>query len=148
MGENPPAGAMISYFLESEPAGEITLALEDRQGRPVRSFSSRERLDLEPAPSAAPIDVPVRLTARKGLNRVAWNLRYAPPRTVPGVLLFWHSPIYPPVGPMAVPGTYQVKLTVGEAAFVAPLEVRPDPRVSATAEDLEAQFRLHLEMRD
>src|SRR6185369_13901006 len=40
------------------------------------------------------------------------------------------------------PGTYQVKLTVGSASKTAPLELRADPRVKASAEDLRKQFEL------
>ena len=35
--------------------------------------------------------------------------------------------------PMATPGTYTVKMTVGGRSYSQPLEVKPDPRASGTA---------------
>ena len=34
-----------------------------------------------------------------------------------------------PEGPLALPGIYQVKLTVDGRSYTAPLEVKMDPRV-------------------
>jgi len=41
-----------------------------------------------------------------------------------------------------LPGTYQVKLTVDQKTFQAPLVLKLDPRVKTSAEDLERQFAL------
>jgi hypothetical protein len=46
-----------------------------------------------------------------------------------------------PLGPPAVPGKYTVRLTAGGRTFTAPLVVKMDPRVKATAADLEQQFQ-------
>jgi hypothetical protein len=148
MGENPPTGAILYYSLASEPKTELTLSVFDDTGRLVRTFSSRERPDLDPAAVFAPIDVPVRLPTRPGLNRFVWNLRYPPARAVPGVLLFWHSPVNPPVGPMALPGNYEVRLTVEGTTLIKPLQVLGDRRVSASPSDLGQQFRFLIELRD
>ncbi|MGH9860862.1 MAG: glycosyl hydrolase, partial [Candidatus Acidiferrales bacterium] len=50
-------------------------------------------------------------------------------------------------GPMAVPGAYQLKLTVGEKSYTAPLELKADPRISATADDLQKQYDLLIRIR-
>ncbi|MCA1666987.1 MAG: hypothetical protein LC793_06225 [Thermomicrobia bacterium] len=47
-----------------------------------------------------------------------------------------------------MPGTYQVRLTVGGASFIQPFEIRKDPRVAASDDDLRAQFALALQIRD
>jgi hypothetical protein len=49
---------------------------------------------------------------------------------------------------VAVPGSYQVKLTVGGKALSAPLEIKLDPRLSTSPADLEKQFKLLLQIRD
>ena len=79
-----------------------------------------------------------------GLNRFAWNLRYPDADKLPGdktteELLG---------GPIAAPGTYQVKLQVGEQTLTQSFEVKPDPRVQATTQDLQAQFDLWKKIRD
>jgi hypothetical protein len=51
-------------------------------------------------------------------------------------------------GPKVPPGTYRVKLTVGDAAFEEEFEVRPDPRVAASADDHKAQFDVLMKIRD
>jgi hypothetical protein len=63
-------------------------------------------------------------------------------------------------GPMVLPGMYTLKLTVDGKSYSTPLEVRPDPRVSALdsmsvsgtngagAAALEEQLKLALAMRD
>ena len=41
---------------------------------------------------------------------------------------------------MALPGKYQVRLTVDGKSLTEPLELRMDPRLKGRAEDLEKQF--------
>jgi hypothetical protein len=84
------------------------------------------------------------LPVEAGLNRFAWNLRYEDPVKVPGN--FYETDI-PPKGPMALPGTYQVRLTVAGQSQTAPLELRKDPRVDASQADLEKQFELERRSR-
>jgi len=61
-----------------------------------------------------------------------------------------HSPLWGgnTDGPVALPGNYQVKLTVQGKSYTAPLEIKPDPRVKAAQADLEKQFDLRLKIRD
>jgi hypothetical protein len=51
-------------------------------------------------------------------------------------------------GPVAVPGHYQVRLTVGSQTQTAGFDLKLDPRVKVSQEDLEAQFKLLIETRD
>jgi hypothetical protein len=51
-------------------------------------------------------------------------------------------------GPLAPPGTYQVRLSAGEETYTASFEVRKDPRVAATPADFETQFSLLMRIRD
>jgi hypothetical protein len=45
-------------------------------------------------------------------------------------------------GALALPGAYQVKLTVAGKSYSVPLELRIDPRVHPSPEELEKQFGL------
>ena len=40
-GENPPNGVIVHYWLKEAPAGDVTLAFLDADGREIRSFTSR-----------------------------------------------------------------------------------------------------------
>jgi hypothetical protein len=50
--------------------------------------------------------------------------------------------------PMVLPGTYQVRLNAGGKSLTAPVEVRLDPRVKTSAEDLRRQYDMMLDIRD
>jgi hypothetical protein len=64
-GENPPAGALVTYFLKSQPPGEVNIAISDKDGRVVRRMR--------------------RVADDAGVNRVVWDLKIdAPPGTTGG----------------------------------------------------------------
>ncbi|MFQ5816567.1 MAG: glycosyl hydrolase [Terriglobia bacterium] len=142
-GENPPSGAVIYYYLKSAPKGEITLEILDRRGRVVRKFSSRERKEEEPTGFFAQLARRQRLPKKAGMNRFVWNLRHKRASRVRGAIL-WAAP---PWGPLALPGRYEVKLTVGGKSQAVPLEVKLDPRVSTSQADLRKQFDLLMKIR-
>jgi hypothetical protein len=82
--------------------------------------------------------------AEKGLNRFAWDLRYPDATTFPGMILWAGNTS----GPRAVPGSYQVKLTVDGKTLSESFEVRKDPRVPTTQEEFQKQFDLLAKIRD
>src|SRR5947209_5682703 len=71
-----------------------------------------------------------------GHNRFAWDLRMPDAKKFPGMIL-WAGGT---TGMRVLPGTYTVKLTAGDQSITAPFEVREDPRTSASAADIKAQF--------
>jgi hypothetical protein len=142
-GQNPPAGAVIYYNLKETPKDEVTLEILDAQGKSVRKYSSK----VEP-PTGLPADFPFqppsqRLPTEKGLNRFAWNLRYEDASRYPGMVL-WAAGVQ---GPLVLPGTYQVKLSVGGKSETAPLTIQLDPRVKTSAADLQKQSDLLMQIR-
>jgi len=147
LGKNPPNGVIVHYFFKQKPEDEVKLEFLDARGRVIRTFSSRARpAEAPPDPMAeffglAPIQE--RVPAEAGMNRFVWDLRYPDPPRVPGIPT-WGSAR----GPKVVPGTYQVRLTVGGKTLARSFEVRKDPRVEATPEDLQEQFDLLLQIRD
>ena len=79
-----------------------------------------------------------------GLNRVTWNLAYPGATTFPGMVL-WGATTN---GPAAMPGAYQVRLTVDGKAQTQPLTIRRHPLRETTDADLQEQFALALRIRD
>jgi photosystem II stability/assembly factor-like uncharacterized protein len=131
---NPPDGAIIDYYLRSG-SEEITLEFLDAKGQIVRRFSSRERPETPRRPGAVAdvwLTPPPQLTARAGLNRFVWDLRYA----VPGPAGDDER------GPHVLPGLYQARLTVSGRSYTQPLTITLDPRSKATSADLAAQHDL------
>ncbi len=85
------------------------------------------------------------LSPTAGINRSTWNGRWPAIYEVPQGIVQWGG-FGGGGGPGAVPGTYEVRLTVGERSMSQPLELLPDPRVEATTADYEEQLRIAREV--
>ncbi len=152
-GENPPPGAIFYYYLKSSLQDEVKLEILDAKGQVVRSYSSKDQPFRPPTPPAFPaywFRLAEPLSQAAGMHRFIWDIRYsAPPVAQPGYSM---STVAggdvprEPEGPQALPGSYQVRLTVGRTAYVQPLHLIMDPRVKASPPDLERQFALELKL--
>jgi hypothetical protein len=145
-GENVPNGAIIDYYLKAAPKDEITLEILDSQGKLVRRYSSKHSESESPEQQEWPDQTKPSelLPANAGMNRFTWDLRYAAPTLVSGTA--WDGG-EPPKGPLAVPGKYQVKLTVAGKSETAEFELETDPRVKTPQADLEKELELGLKIR-
>jgi len=146
VGDNPPKGAIIDYYLKSKPAPkeQITLEITDSKGAHVRTLSNLKKEKFEQPPEWPDQEKPVELIpAEAGMNRFAWDFRYDEPVQLPGA--FYEG--NPPEGPLVIPGSYQVKLTVKGRSQTVPLEVRIDPRIQNMVTDAEMQQQLELAMK-
>ncbi len=154
----PLGGAAIDYYLASPAAGEIEMEILDSSGKVIRKFTSAGAATPEAAPPDADAggggddgeggfrmrSAPTRLDKNAGMHRFTWDLRY------PGA---WASAARPegPNGPMAVPGKFAVRLTVGGWTATKPFTVMEDPRITksgVTTEDLREQFEHNMRVRD
>ena len=147
-GKNPPDGAMIDYVLKNA-AGSVTIEIYDGTGKLVRRFASGDKPE---ALNHQELNIPTywirprqMVNAGPGMHRLVWDLHYPPPASIarefPISAIYRDTPRYP-LGPSALPGTYSVKLTVDGAVSTQPLEIRMDPRVKTSAEQLRSQFEL------
>ncbi len=164
VGDNPPEGAIIDYYLASPASGKMTLTISDTAGHLIREYSS-----VPPPPDTTMANVPdywlvppVVLPTTFGMHRVAWDLRYPDPPTLnygyTGNLLdyreytlSWHAlpgqtPRTTLAGPMVLPGTYTATLTVNGQSYTQPVTIVPDPRVNVPAAGLAAQFQMQQRM--
>mgnify|MGYP001815595296 FL=1 len=127
VAENPPHGAVFSYYLAEElqslkdrRRSEEKKRAEKGEDNPYPSWDELRREDREEAPSVtltvrdARGNVVQRIKgpAGKGFHRVAWNMRYPAPDPVdldpPATRAPWEGE---PQGPMVLPGTYSVTLS-------------------------------------
>jgi hypothetical protein len=125
-GNNPATGVVVTYYLKQKPEGEVSLTFLDASNQVIRQLNN----------AAAP-----------GTNRFVWDMTYPGAREIPpGQLLplEWARAQLP----VAPPGTYKVRLRVGGGDYEETFEIRKDPRVIATEQDLRAQFALMLQIRD
>jgi len=168
-GENPPNGAIISYYLKAQPAGEVNIEIADASGRVVRRFN--------------------RVMDEAGVSRVTWDGRYdsgpgagggrggrggagggqgAGAGSLPDTSLAalrerrraaaevsgagdtggGEGGFFGGGGGAAVlPGTYQVTMTVGDKRYTKAVTVANDPRVEMTPPQVTAQHDAALQLQ-
>ncbi len=116
VGENPPSGAYITYYMKSRHVfGDLKIEILDSDGKVVKILPAGKR---------------------KGINRVYWDLRLKAPRVGyrPGL-----SPVFA-FGPTIKEGIYTIKVTKGEKSYYGKLELIPDPISEHSKEDRKLQF--------
>ncbi len=155
-GQTHPSNAAVPPKPEPSPAAgaentapknaPITLEILDQKGQVVRKFPPKQQPGEEAGDDEGfGFRPPERgLPAEAGLNRFVWDMRYEGASRVP------RSPLWGggTDGPEALPGTYQVRLTVNGRQYTQPLEIVPDPRLKVTQDDLQKQFDLLIKIRD
>jgi hypothetical protein len=145
-GKNPPQGVVIDYYLK-QPAQNVRLQILDAEGNVVRSYSNAPiaPLDQPLPPTPAFWARPLRpLPASAGEHRVTWNMRYPTPPA-----LFFDQSMgavpedtpFVPEGPMALPGSYAVKLTVDGVSYTQPVLLKQDPRLDDSPAAIGAMRR-------
>ncbi len=146
MGQNPPSGSVIYYYFKEKPEEKVVLEFMDDKGKVIKNFSStrkgKER-DSEMARWFGRMSSSG-LIAQEGMNRFIWDMRYPDAVRVPGAIL-WGGMLS---GPIAVPGTYKVRLTVGDESWEQVWNWKKDPRISTTQEEFQEQFDFLIEIRD
>jgi photosystem II stability/assembly factor-like uncharacterized protein len=168
IGSNPPAGAVVYYYLKSKPTTDVVLEFQDAAGKTIRTFTAKAPAPQpSPLPGSAPVQTPPeqpqaasgeessffaggggggapRVTTDVGLNRFVWNMRHTDAARFPG-LIMWAGSV---TGPRIAPGRYQVRLTADGKTYTETFEVRKDPRLTTTDADFAKQLDLLLKIRD
>ncbi len=157
MGENPPDGAVIDFALPQETSGPVTLEILDASSKVVRKYASTDKPEAtmeELEKQLIPLywlRMPKTLPATPGMHRWVWDLHYTTPTATNyeyPISAVPHDTPREPQGPLALPGIYIVRLAVGGKVLTAPLTVKMDPRVRATAADLESMFAAQIKLAD
>ncbi len=139
-GENPAGGASIHYFLGEDVEGPVRMSVLDESGEVVGSVGG--------------------VASSPGLHRAQWSFRYESsqsPRMRTKVLGHSHVELGDDgwrsagdggrVSPLAPPGEYTVRLSVGDHEFTQPLTVLKDPNSDGTEAEIGEQFRVILQLR-
>ncbi len=151
LGQNPPAGAIIDYWLKGNAQGPVILTIKDSIGNIVKQFSSHEKVKKLPAHRYFEkewIGENEHLYNTAGMHRFVWNLRYPRPAALEyhySIAAVWKdgTPILPE-GPLVLPGHYTVTLSVNGKEYSQPLIIKLDPRVHVSENDLVKQLRFAL----
>jgi photosystem II stability/assembly factor-like uncharacterized protein len=159
-GKNPPIGAIIYYYFKKSPKQdetaeankneaakeEVKIEILDAKGTVVRHYSSVKNEPLDEPLDPDDKKPEKQIKPEDGLNRFVWNLHYDDADHVPGYFLWEYND--GAKGPLALPGSYQVRLTANGKTLTAPFEVKIDPRVATSQADMEKQFKLEMDLRD
>jgi hypothetical protein len=146
-GKNPPDGVIVTYYLKEKPEHPVHLTFKDAAGHVLKAFTikpaedvTRDKTEEEQYEKEGTIYV----AAQAGMNRFVWDMRVEDSQRLKKKDLSGSKVS----GSRVVPGTYQVMLTVAQESRTQSFEIVKDPRVTATTEDLQAQFDLLLQIRD
>lgn len=120
LGPNPPDGVLIDFYLKEKPAkGQaVKISILDSSGKIIRQIDDR--------------------TPEAGINRVNWDLRYDPPvKLTPEQEEALAQGIFGggARGPAADPGTYTVKVALGDNSQTQTVQLQPDPRIQISSAD-------------
>ncbi len=135
-GEDLERGVRVTYHLADDATGEATLTFLDANGTEIRTFSS---------------DIPEKkedrdglyITAKAGMNEFQWPMTW--PDGPKMVDTQFHGR---PGGPLALPGTYSVRLDVGDWSQTQSFNLVKDPRIDTSDEAFVAQFGLLRDIQD
>lgn len=126
IGQNPPNGFAVSYFLprslsEGEP---LTLEILDETGQVVSKYSNQKDSTFSTYPGGPP--KPGYLPDHKGLNRFWWDLRRPTLPDVKGVFTLGDYR-----GSHVPPGRYSARLIWQTDTLIQPLRLEPPPGLDA-----------------
>jgi hypothetical protein len=126
-GKNMPSGVITYFHLkDTSSADTVKIHFKEKSGKVISTFSTHPDKKAKEE----------KLTVKPGSNQLIWNMRYPDAEGFEGMILWWSSLS----GPTALPGYYDVELSINEKSQLQEFEIVKDPRSSATQEDLKAQF--------
>lgn len=156
-GQNHPGGVNFHIWLTEEMAKDTTPFVltvseaeyyegvtPDGATKPNLNFNMAGPEKKIRSWSTAAKEKDNKLELKAGGQTVNWNLEYPDGVKVDGMILWWAGS----GGPMAMPGYYEVKLEHGDEVQTRFFEVKADPRVTASREDMAAQFNFMKDVQD
>lgn len=158
VGQNPAYGASVFFNVPRSYDGKtpVKLSFEDNHGVTIRSFNlhlKKKKAKKIPPELRAEFDavhkraleLEEQTAIERGMNLFHWDMRSEPATEVPSVREATTNDFRDSVdGPTVVPGAYTVVLQYGEKKMMQPLHFQLDPRLHASAADLDARFALEM----
>ncbi len=143
-------GVFVDYLLK-DAAEKVTIDILDASGRVVNSYSGEAPKEGSKPAAAPPSDEEsfrppqARVPVKAGMNRFTWDMRYAGAKDFPGMILWAGSTR----GPLAPPGTYQVRLTAAGVTKTQSFVITRNSNIAGVTDaDLVEQFTLASQVRD
>ncbi|MGY8886751.1 MAG: VPS10 domain-containing protein [Flavobacteriales bacterium] len=124
-GTNHPSGVLTYFNVANSDAKEITLSYLTKQGDTIKSFTTKGTKEKNN-----------KLEVENGSNVHSWNMRGDGAERLKGMILWWGST----AAPMAVPGEYEVVLTVDDESYAKPFTIIPDGNSETDLAGMQRQF--------
>ena len=124
-GTNHPSGVLTYFNVANSDAKEITLSYLTKQGDTIKSFTTKGTKEKNN-----------KLEVENGSNVHSWNMRGDGAERLKGMILWWGST----AAPMAVPGEYEVVLTVDDESYTKPFTIIPDGNSETDLAGMQRQF--------
>lgn len=129
--------AKFHFYLKEMPKDteKITLEILDVNGKMIRHYDEGKE------------NYRNKIKIKEGFNTFSWDLFHDGPDLVDNMITM--DIPNPAPGPRAVPGDYQVRLTIGDWSQTHTFKVMPDPRwAHISPADYQAQLDMALEISD
>ncbi len=150
-GQNAPNGGMVRYYLKKKPSSEIKMLFLAENRDTIALYSSMKNKKREPVKikkefyEDPQVKRPGVLSTDSGMNTFVWDLRYNDAEEVSEETVMMGSLS----GPKVIPGNYIVQLLRGDTLLgERRFEVFEQPKIKVTQQDLIAQNKLALQIRD
>ena len=124
MGTNKPNGVAVHFFIPkyTEGSDTIELSFHDEKGNEIKKFStSNENSELK---------------VKEGGNVFVWDYKYPGAEKFEGMIM-WSASLS---GAKAVPGTYQVRLSVNNFKSQNTFEIMRSPTSESSVDQMREQF--------
>ena len=124
MGTNKPNGVEVHFYIPSYNKGsdKVELSFHDEKGNEIRKFSTS--------------DDDNKLEVKDGGNIFVWDYKYPGAEKFDGMVM-WSASLN---GAKAVPGTYQVRLSVNNFEFENSFEILKSTTSESTVDQMREQF--------
>ncbi|MEO6639003.1 MAG: hypothetical protein ABIN25_12050, partial [Ginsengibacter sp.] len=120
---NPSSIPPIQYYLKDKLNSDVSVSIFDADNKLVQTFPASNR---------------------KGINKVYWNLRMTPPKTATGGTKMDYGGF---IAPMVLPGTYTMKLKIGDKEYSSPLTLEHNSADKEfSIDDRKLQFKTAMEL--
>jgi photosystem II stability/assembly factor-like uncharacterized protein len=142
--------AGISYYLKTQPK-TLTMEFLDANGQVMRTVNGQPPPKPGDKPAPAPgggggggFGGPQGAPMAAGMNRYSWDLNSTPVVSFLGMILWGATQN----GPMVLPGSYSVRLTIDGATQTQPFSIVKHPLRPVSDADLQYQWDLASRIRD
>ena len=126
-GTNHAGGVAVNYFIKKENEKDtISLSFYDANDNFIKKYSTKPNKEKKEE----------KLKMEDGNNIFYWNMMYPGAEKVKGMILWWASLS----GPMALPGTYKVILSVNGKTAKQNFTIIRNPTSEASMSEMKMQF--------